>query len=127
MKKRSVLVLLSVLLVFSFVLAGCGSKGSKSPYVGTTWSISGGKDAASGVEITKEFLSMGGIDDFKIELKDKGVATVTVSGETEDTKWSEKDNVITLESGGEELKATIDGDKMTIEQDGSELYFEKQK
>ncbi len=124
--KKSFLVLLSVLLVFSFVLGGCGSKAPKSAVEGTTWIISGGKDG-TGIEITSDQLGLVGIGDFSLEFKADGVVTASVAGETSDGTWSEKDNAVTVEIDGDTIAGTVDGDKLTLEQEDMTLYFDKQK
>jgi len=125
MKKR-VLSLLSVLIVLTFALVACGSKGTASKLDGTTWNLSGGKEEASGIEVTAEQMAALGMEEFKFEFKKGGVATVTFAGESADGTFTEKDNEVTItEDGSESFTGTIEDNKLTISQDGMSLYFEK--
>lgn len=126
MKKR-VLSLLSVILVLSFVLVACGSKGTASQLEGSTWKLTGGKDGASGIEITQDQLSALGMQDFTFEFKKDGAVTVSFAGESVDGTYSEKDDAITITADGDSMNATLEDEKLTIEQDGTSLYFEKSK
>lgn len=121
--KRSFLLLLSVLFMFTFVLAGC-SNTPKSSLEGTTWVISSGKDA-SGIELTSELLDSVGIGDFTLELKADGVLTASYAEESGEGTWSEKDNVVTIEMDGDTLTANVEGDQLTLEQGDMTLYFDK--
>lgn len=123
--KRSFLVLLSVLLVFSFVLAGCGSKEPKSAVEGTTWNATGGKDV-SGIEVTAEQLGLTEGNGFTLEFKEKGALSASLQGETTEGTWSEKDNVVTMVLDGESATADLADDKLTLVQGDMTLYFEKQ-
>lgn len=124
MKKR-VLSLLSILIVLSFALVACGSKGTASKLDGTTWNLSGGKEEASGIEVTADQMAALGMEEFKFEFKKGGVATVTFAGESADGKFTEKDNEVTITADGESITGTLEDNKLTISQDGMALYFEK--
>ena len=121
--KRRVSILLSVLLVLSFTLVGCG-KEAASKYEGTTWTMTGGKDA-SGIEVTAEQLEQVGVSDFTLELKKDGVVTASVSGTTSEGTWSEKDGELTIGMDGDNLTGTVEDNKMTVVQDDMTLIFEK--
>ncbi|BCJ96746.1 hypothetical protein acsn021_43150 [Anaerocolumna cellulosilytica] len=124
MKKR-VLSLLSILIVLSFALVACGSKGTASKLDGTTWNLSGGKEEASGIEVTADQMAALGMEEFKFDFKQGGVATVTFAGESADGTFTEKDNEVTITSEGESITGTLEDNKLTISQDGMTLYFEK--
>jgi hypothetical protein len=124
MKKR-VLSLLSVLIILTFALAACGSKGPTSKLDGTTWSLSGGKDEASGIEVTAEQMATLGMDDFKMEFKKGGVVTVTLADESSDGTFTVKDNEVTITESGESTTVTLEDDKIIMLLEGTTLYFEK--
>lgn len=124
--KRKVLLLLSVLFMFSFILGGCGSSEPKSALEGTTWVISSGKDD-SGIELTSDLLALAGIADFTLEFKADEVLTASYAEESADGTWSEKDNVVTIGLDGESITANVEGEQLTLAQEGMTLYFDKQK
>jgi hypothetical protein len=123
--KKKVSILLSVLLVLSFVLVACGSKGLASAYEGTTWKLTSGKDA-TGIEVTADQLAAFGMSDFSFEFKADGVVTATVAGESADGTFTEKENEITMGVDGDTLTATVDGDTMTVVETDITLIFTKQ-
>lgn len=126
MKKR-LSVLLSVLLVFSFVLAGCGKKDSASTGLeNTTWTLTAAKEEESGLEFTGDQLATLGLTDFSFEFKEDSKVTVSAAGQTGDGTYSVDGSEVTLESDGEKLALTLDGDKMEMKQDTLTMTFEKQ-
>ncbi len=123
--KKSVSVLVSVLLLFSFILTGCGSDSPKSALEGTTWKMTGGKDV-SGIEVTEENLAAVGMGDFTLEFKADAAVTASVAGTTSEGTYSENGEEITIEMDGDSITVILKDNVMTMDQDGTTLYFEKQ-
>jgi hypothetical protein len=121
MMKKGLSVVLSVVLVLSLFLVGCGNK---LKLEGTTWKLTSGKDE-SGVEITEEALDAAGMGEFTFKFKSDKV-TVDAYGETSEGKYSVSGDEVTIDFDGEKATAKIDGSKMTMDQDGTTLIFEKQ-
>lgn len=112
MKKKLALVLIG-LTVLVMALTACGGKDSK--YVGH-WTATKAEYAGVTMDVEEIF------GQFELELESDGTAKATIKGQTEKGTWEESKNGVTLE-GGLELKA--DGDKLTVEQDGVLIIFEK--
>ncbi|MGM9552934.1 MAG: lipocalin family protein [Faecousia sp.] len=113
--KRTAKILLSVLLILSILscLAACGSKGPSGTYNLVSMEMDGETIDADtlkgfGVEVTITFNS-------------DGTGTLAMSDEKEEFTW--KDNTITAD--GEEISFTLDGNKLTLEQDGETMVFSK--
>ena len=113
--KRTAKILLSVLLILSILscLAACGSKGPSGTYNLVSMEMDGEKVDADmlkeyGVEITITFNS-------------DGTGNIDMMGEKEEFEW--KGNTITAD--GEEISFTLNGNKLTLEQDGETMVFSK--
>lgn len=123
MKKR-VLLLLAVVFVFSIILGACGSK-KPINVEGTTWVIDSLKDKSGNKATDEDFESLG-MKDYKVEFKKDGVMTVSAAGVTVDGTWSQSDNIVTVDDGQKKLEYTLDGNKMTITENGYTFTLKKQ-
>lgn len=115
MKKKPIAAIVSVLLSV-FILTGCGKDLSGSPYVGT-WK--GTTATYEGFEMNVEDI----FGSFNVMLDGNGKATVETNGETKSGKWDEAENGIMIDK---ELNFISEGGKLTYEQDGVHVEFEKQ-
>ena len=91
-----------------------------------TWKVSGG--SANGMEVTAEQIEATGMD-ITMEFKDGKVsASIFKDGESEDGEATYKvdGDKVTMESDGEKLEGTLDGDTFKIEQAGVTLEMKKQ-
>ena len=129
MRKRLMGKLLALMLALVCVLGLTGCGGGKSKAVGKydlesmetggmTINVQDMLDALgeSGVEMSVEIV---------LELKDDGSFTLDES-QSEEGTWEEKSGKITLTSNGESIEATLDGDTLTLEEDGEKMVFVKQ-
>lgn len=122
--KKKVSILLSVLLILTIALVGCGKKGSALD--DTTWKLTGGKEASTGLELTADQLATVGMSDFTLELKAGGVLNASLAGESSEGTWSEKDGSVTISLDGDEITTTVKDNIMTWEDPSMTLTFEKQ-
>lgn len=117
--KKSALSVLSIVLLFSILLVGCGSK-QKTDLDNTSWALASAESL--GIKLTAEDL---GMTDFVIEFKTDGKVTVTTEGETTEGTFKVDGDEVTISEGGDTMVFTKDGDVMSIEEDGAILNFEK--
>ena len=79
----------------------------------------------------EEFAEMAGMteeeaaDMVQMELKDKGVLSLTFDGETETGKWSADGETLTIEDAGESITGTIKDGVITIEIEGESMTLTK--
>lgn len=113
--KKTAKILLSVLLILSVLtcLAACGSKGPSGTYNLVSMEMDGEKVDADmleeyGVEITITFNS-------------DGTGNIDMMGDKEEFEW--KDNKIIAD--GDEISFQLDGNKLTLEDDGETMVFSK--
>ena len=108
------IVALTLVLVMVLALCACGG-GSKT--AAGTWKLTGmtqdGQDYS-------QYLSMLGME-ITMVLNDDGTGTMEAMGEKVDVTWDA--NGIT--SQGETISYTLDGDKLTVTQNGSSIIFVK--
>ena len=119
MKKR-LSILLAILMVLGAMLVGCGAK-NDSVYVGTTWTLNSVE--AEGIVLEGELLASA-MDAATIKFDAKKV-TLNFGTENGEGTWSEKDNVITIESDGETIECPITDSKLLFELEGTKMYFVK--
>lgn len=106
MKKFLRLSMFVGLLLAVCMLSACGGN-SDGKYVGKWISVSG---EAYGVTLTGEDIS-----GFGLELKDKGKAVLTVDGESEDVKWKNDGNTITITASGTDMKGIAENDTIVFD------------
>ena len=113
--KRTAKILLSVLVILSILacLAACGSKGPSGTYNLVSMEMDGEKVDA---DMLKEY----GLE-VTITFNADGTGNVNMMGEKEEFEW--KGNTITAD--GEEINFTLNGNKLTLEQDGETMVFSK--
>ncbi len=109
------LVAIALILVLVFAMAACG--GGKDAAVGT-WKLTG---LFEGGEDYSAYLSMLGMD-MTMTLEAGGTGTMEMMGQKIDVTWG--DGKISYE--GDSIPFTVDGDKLTMEEDGSQLVFTRQ-
>ncbi len=109
-------------LVLSLTLAACGG-GKGNDLAGITWALSGGSQGD--VSVDKDTLEgiLGGEMTFSFE-KD-GKVTFAMAGMEAEGTWSQDGNTISIESQGQSMSLTLDGDKLTMEQSGVTIEFTK--
>jgi hypothetical protein len=117
--KKSVLSLLSIVLLFCILLVGCGNK-KKTDIDNTSWALTSAE--AAGIKISAEDM---GITDFVFEFKTDGKVTVTLNGETSEAAFKMDGNEITITEKDDSMVFTKDGDVISVDQDGAKLYFDK--
>ena len=115
MKKLVALCLVLVLVVAVVALAGGG--GGKDPAVGT-WKLTG---LFEGEEDYSAYLAMLGMD-LTLVLNEDGTGTMEMMGEKLDITWA--DGKIMNE--GESLSFSVDGDTLTIAEEGERMVFTRQ-
>jgi redox-regulated HSP33 family molecular chaperone len=123
--KKIIVMMLSVMLVFTLVACG----GSENTVVGT-YGIESMTQADT--TFTADELAANGVDisDFTLEIRDNGEFTMTVltgtgSQEVNGT-WEADGDKITMSADGQPaVDATLNGNLLTVSQDGTELVFEK--
>ncbi len=121
MKKLHAL-LLSALMIFVFVLAGCGGNPdlyADSEYLGT-WTATTAE--YSGFTIPIDDL----MDGFSFTLEADGSASATIDGDTGKGDWEPTDDGILLKDSTGEMSFTGADGNLVIEYSGAVLTFEKQ-
>ncbi|MCF2554586.1 hypothetical protein [Faecalicatena contorta] len=113
--KKKVSIFLVCMMAAMFLLTACGKDMSDSKYVGT-WV--GTTAEYEGMELSVEEL----FGEFSITLEADGTAKGTMDGEEESGKWEETDNGVSLDG---EMELIADGEKLTYEEEGVIIYFEK--
>lgn len=113
--KRTAKILLSVLLILSILscFAACGSKGPSGTYNLVSMEMDGETIDA---DTLKEF----GME-VTITFNSDGTGSIVMADEKEEFEW--KDNKIIAD--GEEISFQLDGNKLTLEQDGETMVFSK--
>ena len=110
------LVALALVIVMVVAMVACGG-GGKDPAVGT-WKLTGmfmdGQDYSA-------YLGLLGME-MTLTLNEDGTGTMDAMGESINITWS--DGKITNE--GESIPFSVDGDKLTMEEDGTQLVFTRQ-
>jgi hypothetical protein len=118
--KKNLVMVLALVVVLGMMMIGCGSK-NDSKYVGTTWSLAAFEAEGMKIEGEDATSTMGEcIIDFKSDE-----VSLTLGGEKYKGDWSEKNDVITIESDGESMECNFEDSQLVMEQDGVKLYFEK--
>jgi hypothetical protein len=110
------LVALCLVLVLVVAMVACGG-GGKNPAVGT-WKLTG---LFEGEEDYSAYLAMLGMD-LTIVLNEDGTGTMEMMGEKLDITWA--DGKIMNE--GESLSFSVDGDTLTISEEGERMVFTRQ-
>ena len=121
MRKKS-LVLVVIMILSVLLLSACGGSAvSDSPYVGK-W-----------VGTTAEYAGMEWdvaslLGEFTIDLESGGKAVLTVQGETTNGKWSESDAGVVIDEGSDNEVTLTAGDdgRLSVEMEGMVIYFEKE-
>ena len=106
---------LTLILVMVFALCACG--GGKNAAVGT-WKLTG---LFEGEEDYSAYLAMLGMD-LTLVLNEDGTGTMEMMGEKIDITWA--DGKIINE--GESLSFSVDGDTLTISEEGERMVFTRQ-
>lgn len=106
MKKFLRLSMFVGLVLAICMLSACGGK-SDEKYVGKWISVTG---EAYGVTLTGE-----DVNGFGLELKEKGKGVLTVDGESEDVKWENDGNKITITAEGTDMNAVVENDTMVFD------------
>ena len=120
MKKKLTKILL-VVLVCSIFLIGCGKVESVE---GTTWKIVESVND-EGKKFTGEEMEKL-IGEITYEFKSEGVFVAGAAGQSVEGTWSQTDEYVILGStDGKSYTATIDGDKMMLDNSGYKFTFEK--
>ena len=110
------LVALCLVLVLVVAMVACGG-GGKNPAVGT-WKLTG---LFEGEEDYSAYLAMLGMD-LTLVLNEDGTGTMEMMGEKLDITWA--DGKIMNE--GESLSFSVDGDTLTIAEEGERMVFTRQ-
>ena len=120
--KRIIAVLL-VLMVSVAALAACGGSGGS----GLTGKYNLVSLTEDGHTVTAEqFAEMGlRADEFYLEFVDSSKFNMVVFGDKNEGTYKLDNKAITLTVDGEPAQATIDGNKITLDADGSVMVFEK--
>lgn len=113
--KRTAKILLSVLLILSMLacLAACGSKGPSGTYNLVSMEMDGEK-------VDADMLAEYGLE-VTITFNSDGTGNIDMMGDKEEFEW--KDNKIMAD--GDEISFQLDGNKLTLEEDGETMVFSK--
>jgi hypothetical protein len=125
-KHTTLLVLLLVALIA--VMSGCGGSGGSDSDDASDAGIEGVwkliSVEAGGVKVGEDQL---GAYDYNFEFKADSKASVSVMGQSYDTTYTfENDKVTFGDDALTALSLVKDGNKLTLDQDGSVMEFEKQ-
>ena len=108
-------------IAVSFVLTGCQGKSDAGRY--DVYSMTANGETYT-LDQLKELYEGMGIDfpDMYLQLNEDGTGKL-VLGDDDSNKVEWKPGVISAD--GEEVKYTIDGDKLSMEKDGQKIVFKK--
>ena len=128
MAKKGVIALLSCVFALSLALVGCGgnnAEAAKAAFAGT-WDL---VEMSQNGEVTGsedlETLKSLGLEVY-VNLNEDGTSALVLFGETIDGTWeatSTTEGKITME--GQDVSMKIEDSKLTFEQEGATLTFEK--
>ena len=124
MKKRVAVLMLAVVMTVR-ALAGCGGGKDSSPVVGT-WKAT--EVEAMGVNVkVSEYLEQMGMGDVKMELsvKDDGKFSMDLMGQQAEGTWKYSGSTLTMTVDGSDAKAEYKDGKLTMEESGAKIIFEK--
>ncbi|MCI8274460.1 MAG: lipocalin family protein [Lachnospiraceae bacterium] len=124
MKKRVAVLMLAVVMTV-LALAGCGGGKDSSPVVGT-WKAT--EVEAMGVNVkVSEYLEQMGMGDVKMELsvKDDGKFSMDLMGQQAEGTWKYSGSTLTMTVDGSDAKAEYKDGKLTMEESGAKIIFEK--
>lgn len=123
--KNTLKIALCLILVLStaLCLVACGDDSITGKY--TIYSVDDGTKTIKGDEL-ETILSVIGIttDSMYIELNDDGTAEMSVFGETAEMAYADG-KIWPTNNPDEKATFTVDGDKLTIEIEGSTMVFKK--
>ncbi len=124
MKKRVAVLVLAVVMTV-LALAGCGGKKGDSPVVGT-WKATAVEAMGVNVKVD-EYLSQMGMSDMKMEMdiKSDGKFSMDLMGQQADGTWKYSGSTLTLTVDGSDAKAEYKDGKITMEESGAKIIFEK--
>ncbi len=119
-----------VVVFCASILAGCGGGEGSS----TAWSgkyVIASMDENGTVTNLEELESMFELMDMKLEdamyleFKSDGKFDMALFGETVSGTYKADGNAATLSAAGETIDASIEGNTITLEQDGTKMVFKK--
>lgn len=140
--KKKLLLLLIVVMAFSVMLMGCGSKGEYDEYdeadsgemeledeefssiEGTEWLVIEMYDG-NGEQIPPEDVELT-FGELRYQFKENGVVTVFAAGQEADSTWTQDGNRIDCMTNGVPSFYMIDGNIMTTENEGGKVVLELQ-
>ncbi len=111
-------------LALGLTLAGCSSETDNSACVGE-WTLSGMEqdgESTSAEEIAQ--LQELGLD-MGITVEEGGAANLDFVGEQQSGTWEPSADGCTFTLGGEPVVATVQDDKLVMEEDGQKIIFER--
>ena len=106
--------IVALTLVLVMVLALCACGGSKT--AAGTWKLTGMTQNGQDYSDYIAFMQI------TMVLNDDGTGTMEAMGEKADVTWNESG----ITSQGETIPYTLDGDKLIMAQDGTEMIFTRQ-
>lgn len=107
MKRISKLLVLVCFAMTMCMLSACGGGNADEAYVGKWVSVAG---EAMGLTLTGEDIS-----GFALELKSGGKAVLTVEGDSDNVKWKNEGNVITISANGTDMTGTAENDTIVFD------------
>lgn len=107
--KKSISLVLAMILLASAVLTGCGGKGSDDPNLGTYTAISASMSGVS-IDVGDAFG-----DGFTIELKARGKCEISIDGNSSKGKWTLEKKKFTVSGGGIDCEGTLKKGVMKLE------------
>jgi len=111
------IVALTLVLVMVLALCACGGGSKSGP---------NGSYKLTGIKIDGEdysdYLSMIGYDDYTITFNSDGTGKLVGTGSNVSFKWDENN----IDDGTDVIPYTLDGDKLIMAKDGTEMIFTRQ-
>lgn len=117
--KRKLALLLALVMLCATMLTACGSSGSK---VVGTWEMTSAM--AAGIE-TIDTMKESGYDMSFVFDKNGKVKVISGGEEQGEADWKEDGDKVTISESGSEMEFTLADGKLTTEQSGATLVFEK--
>ncbi len=112
---------LFIILVLALNITACGSKSSTTDLTGTTWVLNSGAQGDTTIDKATLESMFGG--EMTYSFESDGKVTLSLAGVQIEGTWKQDGNTISLDIQGDTGEMTLDGDTLSIEENGVTVEF----